>query len=172
MKLRRLRRVPGARVICIGMHRAARWPKLTTWDDLQGVLMNVRSCQDGGRVPCENEPSEIARRALSSPPPITLPINEEDVDAMGGCEPWAPSRSWFPPRHKGRHNRAARPGEDVPRQGSSRPASRTRLDVGYRCVSLRKIADTRFVVCVSAYTAPGLLSHRYQSITYYKIIDR
>ena len=44
MKLRRLRLVPGARVICIGMHRAARWPKLTTWNDLQGVLMNVRSC--------------------------------------------------------------------------------------------------------------------------------
>lgn len=27
MKLRRLRLVPGARVICIGMHRAVRWPK-------------------------------------------------------------------------------------------------------------------------------------------------
>lgn len=49
MKLRRLRLVPGARVICIGMHRAARWPKLTTWNDLQGVLMNVRSCH-GPRV--------------------------------------------------------------------------------------------------------------------------
>ena len=60
MKLRRLRRVPGARVICIGMHRAARWPKLTTWNDLQGVLMNVRSCH--GRVPCE---SESAREVAS-----------------------------------------------------------------------------------------------------------
>lgn len=92
MKLRRLRRVPGARVICIGMHRAAlavaESPLATWWDAVPtGCPEETRNVRRRGR-PRKRGPKSRAPSSSSSATSFALSsrINELDVriDPFGG----------------------------------------------------------------------------------------
>lgn len=92
MKLRRLRRVPGARIICIGMHRAGGRRISLRWDNLQGVrVYNEREKRRRGlwhaaaktsrpEIRPEGPRPSLPSVSLSS---LSRGINEEDVDARG-----------------------------------------------------------------------------------------